>query len=126
MSKFLQLLSFVFVPILLTSSGEFVLKHELNNLTITPDFQGLLQLITSPFIVLSVSLIVCGGLLWLVAMTKFQISYIYPFLSLNYVIIFLGSGLILGEEIPLKRAIALTLVVLGLLVISKSPHLESK
>jgi len=62
--------------------------------------------------------------LWLIAMSKFELSYIYPFLSLNYVIILVGSQLLLGESVSLLRYGSVLLIVIGLVIISRSPYFE--
>ena len=53
---------------------------------------------------------------WVVALTKFDLSYAYPFMSLSFVLVALLSGVILGEELSLPRVIGFGLVVLGLII----------
>ena len=122
--KMSKLIAFVFTPILLTSAGEFLLKKTINQLNLIHETLEVWVLLGSAPLLLAIGMIITGGVLWLVAMSKFQVSYIYPFLSINYFIIFLGSNLILDEVIPVERIFALSLIVLGLIVISKSPNLE--
>ncbi|RAP32996.1 hypothetical protein DID77_03765 [Candidatus Marinamargulisbacteria bacterium SCGC AG-439-L15] len=124
MSKLKKMIAFVFTPILLTIVGEFILKDTVNQLPPLNGVGSILMILQSPGILMGVSLIVIGGLLWLVALSKFEMSFIYPFLSINYVAILVGSQLFLGEEVNLNRYVAMGLIIIGLIFISKSPYSE--
>ena len=56
---------------------------------------------------------------WIAAMTKFELVYAYPFMSLNFVFVFLLSGWLLSEPITLQRALGLSLIILGTLVVAR-------
>ena len=45
------------------------------------------MIIGSPIILVGILLISLSALLWIIGMTKFQLSFMYPFLSLSYVVI---------------------------------------
>lgn len=145
-----SLVTFVLIPILCNSFGELMLKHRLNILQIggVPEyldglrrvfslfFDGplssymaytlsvMLGILFDPIVMMSVGTIFFGTVLWLIAMSKFELSYIYPFLSLNYVIILVGSQLLLGESVSLLRYGSVLLIVIGLVIISRSPYFE--
>ncbi|MBT5855900.1 hypothetical protein HOH87_04620 [bacterium] len=117
---------FIFLPIVFSVFGEFLLKFAANETAITPDKAGLILFFTSPPIIISVLSIVCAGLLWVVGLSKFELSYAYPFLSLNYVAILVGSRLFFGEQVTLTRLVAMVFIIAGLIVISRSPYSESE
>lgn len=119
-------ITFVLFPIFMASVGEFVLKHAINNLTITISAHSLLLLASTPWIWVGSACIISSGILWVVAMSRYQLSFIYPFFSLNFVLILLGSKLFLGEQISLVRYLAVVLIIIGLIFISRSKFSESK
>jgi uncharacterized membrane protein len=146
-----KILLFILLPVLLTVSGEFLLKATINH-QMTKDFQyecansaslivqkseigvaeklvgigvQIKKFVSNPLIVLAALLIVIGGILWVVAMSKFELSFIYPFLSLNYIVIIIGSALFLGEKVTLTRYLSVVLISIGLIIISRSPYSES-
>ncbi len=145
-----SLITFVLLPILCNSFGELLLKYRLNSLQIdgVPAYMDhlrelfflffdgplssymaytlsvMLGILFDPIVMLSVGTIFFGTVLWLVAMSKFELSYIYPFLSLNYVIILIGSQWVLGESVSLLRYGSVLLIVIGLVIISRSPYFE--
>jgi len=44
----------------------------------------------------------------------------YPMVSSAYVVVFLGSWLLLGEDISLMRGIGLAVIVAGVIIISRT------
>ena len=57
---------------------------------------------------------------------KFQLSFMYPFLSLNYVIIIVGSDLFLGERVAVNRYVSILFIIIGLVIVSRSPNIKIK
>jgi drug/metabolite transporter (DMT)-like permease len=118
-------LLYIAPPILLTSIGEFILKAALNQLTLTGYLQLTKFILGTPTTLSALIMVITGGVLWLVAMSKFELSFLYPFLSSNLMIIVLGSHFILGEEVNFYRYLGVILIMIGLVIISKSPNKSS-
>ena len=59
-----------------------------------------------------------ASLCWIAAMTKFELTHAYPFMSLNFVFVFLLGGLFLSEPITLSRGLGIGLIVLGTMVVA--------
>ena len=49
-------------------------------------------------------------------MTKFDLSYAYPFMSLNFVIVAFLSVWLFGEPFSAQKGVGLGLVVLGIVI----------
>ena len=57
---------------------------------------------------------------WLILHRRFQLSFIYPFLSLNYFLsLFLGK-ILFGEAITLTKIIGSAIIVAGVVIITMS------
>ena len=119
-------LLFIFTPISCGVLGEFLMKIAVNNQPISGDLSGIIQFITTPQLILGMSCIIGGGVLWIIGLSKFELSYAYPFLSLNYIIILLGSALFLSEKVAINRLIAMLFIIVGLIIISRSPNSETE
>jgi len=122
--KYLNFCFYILTPILLTSTGEIFLKHNINSmhLAITPS--TILFIVANPFILLSISFIILAGLLWIIGLSKFQLSFMYPFLTLNYVLITSGAIIFLKEEVSIFTILAILFIIIGLIFISKSNYSE--
>jgi multidrug transporter EmrE-like cation transporter len=80
---------------------------------------GLLTVIvTSPLVLLGLVLYGVGALSWIAVLRRMDLSYAYPFLALNFVLIALVSQFFLGESIPGTRWIGIGAIVAGILIIA--------
>ncbi len=114
-----ETLRLIILPILFTAIGEFLLKLMMNR-----SVETMVQLWVHPGVFLAFSLIILGGVMWLYAMSKVHLSFMYPFMSLNYVVILFGSEFGLHESVSWYRYSAVGLIVLGLLLVSRSPNIK--
>jgi drug/metabolite transporter (DMT)-like permease len=119
--KSLRFVGLVLLPVTMTTVGEFVLKHFIN---IAHQTGGVIW--QSFPIWVAITMITWGGILWLVAMSKYELSFIYPFLSINYISIVVGSQWVLGEEVSWVRYLSVIFIVVGLILISRSPNSEAE
>ena len=122
MKKLLQIL----LPILFISSGEIYLKFFLNL-----QRQGVVEAVSSVDFLfglvswhffIAMGLILIGGLFWLNALSKFELSYIYPFFALNFLVIVIGSNIILKETLNWNVYCAMIFIISGIICISKSSY----
>jgi len=60
-----------------------------------------------------------ASIAWMATLTKFDLSYAYPFMSLSFVIVFFLSVLFFQEAITWQKLVGLGLVIGGLIIISK-------
>ena len=77
------------------------------------------SMLLDPFIVISLLLTLLAGVTWMIAMTKFDISYAYPFTTLGFVFVFLFSVILFHEPVTWQKVIGLGFIVVGLIISSK-------
>jgi uncharacterized membrane protein len=53
------------------------------------------------------------------AMTKFSLSYAYPFMSLSFVLVVALSSVFFQDSITAPKAVGITLIVAGIIIGSK-------
>jgi drug/metabolite transporter (DMT)-like permease len=78
------------------------------------------SLALNPLIVGGLAIYVLGTLFWLVALSRLDLSYAYPFASLNYVLVLLASWLVLGELPSATRLAGVALICLGVCAIART------
>jgi multidrug transporter EmrE-like cation transporter len=59
-----------------------------------------------------------GTLVWIWALSKVPLSIAYGFTALTFVLVFLGSGQILGEKISLTTGAGLLAILFGFLLVA--------
>jgi multidrug transporter EmrE-like cation transporter len=118
--------SYIFLTIVFTIYGQFILKWRLNNLEIElpVDFFGkflsLMKLVFDPFIFSGLLFAFFASLTWMVAMTKFELSFAYPFIALNFVIVFLLGIAFLGESFSFAKLTGVLFIVFGTVIVARS------
>ena len=122
----MRLFLFIFLPIFSSVLGEFLLKYSVDDMPITFSLAGAQMLLSKPLLILGILFIIISAIFWVIGMSKFQLSFMYPFLSLNYVIIVVGSEWLLNEQVSMSRYIAILLIIIGLIFISRSPNVKLK
>ena len=114
--QYLYILGTVF----LTAYGQIILKWRIKLFGDLPNglvdkLIFLLKLLLDPFICSGFVAAFIASLCWMAAMTKFDISFAYPFMSLNFIIVFLLSILLLGECFTYGKLIGLILIIMGII-----------
>ena len=118
-------LIYILAAVLASAVGQLVLKKGMGSmgaLTLDAGHLGgiLARIITNPYVLLGLAIYACGTLFWLVALSRVDLSYAYPFVSFSYVVMLIASWLLLNEHISLLRIAGSAVVILGVLLISRS------
>ncbi len=86
--------------------------------------QGIVGLVAtivqSPLILLGLFLYGVGALAWIAALSRLDLSYAYPFLALNFVLVTLVAHFGLGEAVPSLRWAGVGVICVGVLLIARS------
>jgi drug/metabolite transporter (DMT)-like permease len=81
-------------------------------------FRAIPVLVTSPYIILGIVVYGLATVLWLILLSRYDLSYIYPVTSLSFVIATLVSFLWLGEDVTWNRWLGVSIIALGVYVVS--------
>ena len=77
------------------------------------------SMLLNPYIIIALVLTLLAGVTWMIAMTKFEISYAYPFTLLGLVLVTIFSVIFFGESVNIYKLIGIVFIMLGIVVISK-------
>lgn len=93
---------YLIVTLLCMTGGQLMLKHGLNTLDQPSiSFSYLFKALSNTFIIGSVVLMLVAALSWVFALSKGQLSSLYPFMGLSYVLIAVFGVLFLKESLSL-------------------------
>jgi drug/metabolite transporter (DMT)-like permease len=115
---------YILITLILTAYGQLILKWRLNSMGHFPEvYKEQLKFIGTtlldPYIISSFVAAFLASLTWIAALTKFQLSYAYPFMSLSFIIVLILSYFIFNEPLTASKIIGALLIVGGLIVASK-------
>lgn len=78
------------------------------------------KIFTNPIIILGLLFYAVSAFLWLVGLSKVELSFAYPLVAITYVFIPILSHLIFKEHLSLMRIIALIIIIIGVCLLSRS------
>lgn len=115
---------YIAATIIFTVYGQLVIKWQVSAAGELPDrflpkFVFLLKLLANPWIVSGFAAAFLAALAWMAAMTKFQLSHAYPFMSLAFVLVLVLSGLFFNEALTWQKIAGMVLIVAGIAVSSQ-------
>ena len=111
--------------ILFTVYGQLILKWRIGKHGSLPDqfsdkLSFLFGLFADPFIISGFVSAIVAAFFWMAAMTRLDLSYAYPFVSLSFALVFLMSAWLFHEPITLHKVAGIVLIVSGVIVSSRS------
>jgi len=112
---------YIFGTILFTVYGQLVLKWQISQAGPLPmgfvdKIIFLLRQFSNIWILSGFAAAVVAALCWMAAMTKFELSYAYPFMSLSFVLVLGLSAPLLHEAITAPKVIGMALIVAGIII----------
>ncbi len=78
------------------------------------------QLITSWRILLGLAMFGLATLFWMDLLSRMELSLLYPFMSLSYVLAFFAGWWFLGEHPQPIRLVGIVVIVLGIALVARS------
>ena len=101
--------------------GQLMLKRGMGRMGGTVGMKNLiLKMITSPWVIGGLIVYALGVVNWLLALSHLELSYAYPFASLSYIGIIIGSYFIFKERITMMRIAGIAVIIVGVLITSLS------
>lgn len=115
---------YILATIGLTVYGQLILKWRISKFGPLPldafeKLKFVISILFDPAIFSGFAAAFLASLAWMGAMTKFDLSHAYPFMSLNFVVVLFLSGWLLSEPMTLQKVFGVALIVLGTVVAAR-------
>lgn len=115
---------YIFATIGFTVYGQLIVKWQVSKVGGLPSrlpdkvlFFG--SLLLNPWIISAMIGAFFAMLSWFAAMTKFQLSFAYPFMSLAFVLVLVLSVCLFRESPSIPKVVGVLLIVGGIIVVSR-------
>lgn len=108
---------------LITACAQIVLKLGINRIggfQTSEGIQFFLKAATSPYVIGGTILYVISLGLWLVVLSKANVSYAYPIMGLSYVFGIILAMLVLDEKVVVWQWLGSACIILGVYFVTKS------
>ncbi len=109
--------------IIFTVYGQLIIKHRLASHPPLPgDFSekmiAVIKLLFDPFIASGLFAAFIAALLWIVALSKFELSFAYPMMSFSFVLVSIFSFLLFNEVMSVYKILGLILIMSGIFILN--------
>jgi multidrug transporter EmrE-like cation transporter len=78
------------------------------------------RIATNVNVVVGLGIYALSLVFWLTALSRVDLSYAYPFASLSYAVMLVASWKLFGENLSFPRLLGTLLIIIGVLVISRT------
>ena len=122
----LQTFSIIFAGVLLNSAAQLMLKAGARTLGTVSIGSGSSLMAAAwgaasqPWIVLGLVCYFVSAGLWIIALTRVDVTIAYPMLSMGYVIAALLAWQLFGEPLSSGRVLGIAIILAGVVVLSRS------
>ena len=115
---------YILGTILFTVYGQLIIKWQVMNAGGFPSdvlgkIEFLLKMVINPWVISSLVGAFLAFFCWMIAMTKFELSHAYPFISLSFVFVLVLSSLFFHEAITLPKLLGVMLIIIGIIIGSR-------
>ena len=80
----------------------------------------ILKAYTNVYVVAAVLVTIATALAWVLAVSRAQLSFLYPFMALSYVFVALLSLLLFREDVTALRWVGIAVICVGVFLVSRS------
>jgi drug/metabolite transporter (DMT)-like permease len=122
----LSTFSFIITGVLLNAAAQLFLKAGTNrlggaiHLTAENWFQTGLKVATQLPILAGLACYAISLVVWIIGLSRTDVTLAYPMLSLGYVVGALGAWMFLGEVISPQRLLAIGVIMVGVCLLARS------
>ncbi len=78
------------------------------------------KIATQPGIIAGLGCYVVSVVVWILALSRVEVSIAYPMLSIGYVVNAAAAYLLFGEAVGVQRLVGIGIIVLGVYVVARS------
>jgi len=116
--------------IILASCGHLLIKAGLRSAVLTTPAGGILtrlvHYLLHPAVAAGLGIYGLGTIMWVYAVSRRSISFLYPLTALNYAIVTMGGKFLFGESITRGRWLGIAVVMLGVALMQFSMKEEKR
>jgi multidrug transporter EmrE-like cation transporter len=118
--------AFIITGVLLNAAAQLLLKAGTNgmggaiHLTASNWFATLLKIGTQLPILAGLTCYAVSVVVWIIGLSRTDVTIAYPMLSLGYVVSAFGAWLFLGEVVPPQRMLAIGVIIIGVILLARS------
>jgi len=109
--------------LILAVTGQLLMKKGMNafgSFPISQMVQKIIPMFMNPCVFVGFACFGLSSIFWLAVLSRFEISLVYPMVSLAYVVVAIASLLLFKENVTMIRWVGIGVIIFGVILISRS------
>ena len=111
----------VIVTVVLAALAQIIVKQQLGQIGPVPYSivewpRYTMRVLLNPVVLVGFSMAFLGAIIYLFAISRLPITYLYPFASLSFPVVLLLGTLVLGEPLTWQKALGSALIIGGVFI----------
>ncbi len=118
----LKSLLLIIFTVIINTSGQFIVKTGVNRLGFVAlsDPHMIFRALTSWLVILGFVIYFASAIIWISILSRAELSWAFPILSLSYVLTAILSPVFLHESFQPQRLIGILVICLGVFLVTKT------
>jgi len=115
----------IIITLVAVTYGQLAIKHAMYDIgpmsspSIGEAFKFYSRALINPWVITGLGAAILAALSWMATLSKFELSAVYPILSLNFVLVPVASMLLFQEAVNAYKMIGIAMICLGVFIFSR-------
>ena len=122
---YLKFIPLILFSVALNASAQLFLRKGMPNVSLVTNqgvlelAQGAIRMVLNPWVFSGLSCYAISIVLWMYVLSKVQVSFAYPFLSVGYVIVVGAAYLFFREPVSVMKLAGIALICAGVVLVAR-------
>lgn len=122
---YLKFIPLILFSVALNASAQLFLRKGMPNVSLVTNqgvlelAQGSIRVVLNPWVFSGLSCYAISIVLWMYVLSKVQVSFAYPFLSVGYVIVVGAAYLFFREPVSVMKLAGIALICAGVVLVAR-------
>jgi multidrug transporter EmrE-like cation transporter len=122
---YLKFIPLILFSVALNASAQLFLRKGMPNVSLVTNqgvlelAQGAIRIVFNPWVFSGLSCYAISIVLWMYVLSKVQVSFAYPFLSVGYVIVVGAAYLFFREPVSVMKLAGIALICAGVVLVAR-------
>ena len=112
----------IILSVLAVDTGQLLLKNGMNTINLVQGsyVTGIISAFSNPFVIAGLTIIILSSMLWISVLSKSDLSFAYPMLSIGFIFVSIASLFLFNEKITLIRWAGIFFIGSGVFMMTRS------
>lgn len=122
---YLQFIPLILLSVALNASAQLLLRKGMQNVSLLSNqgalelAHGAIRIVFNPWVFSGLSCYAISIVVWMYVLSKVQVSFAYPFLSVGYVIVVGAAYLFFREPVSATKLAGIALICAGVVLVAR-------